>query len=130
MLDDLDADILVEVLALQAIESLACVEESGATTWNNTLINSSASCAEGILNSVLKLTDFDFRGAADLDDSNASSESAKSLLELFLVVLRGCLFYLFRNSINSLLHLVLAARAAHDDGVVLGDDDFLGLTKN
>jgi hypothetical protein len=43
-LDDLDTDILVEVVSLDAVELLAGIKESRATAWHNTFLTCSTSC--------------------------------------------------------------------------------------
>jgi len=38
LLDDLNTNVLIKVLTLEIVELFAGIEESGTTSWNNTLV--------------------------------------------------------------------------------------------
>ena len=130
LLDDLDADVLVEVGTLKVVELLGSVEEGNTTAGNDTLITGSTGGAERILDTVLELGDLNLRGTADLDDGDTTGEAAETLLELLLIVLGGGEIESTGDGVHALLNLGLLAGAAHDDGVVLRDDDLIGSAKN
>lgn len=89
LLDNLDTDVLIEVFTLQGIKGLGGIKQSATTSDDDTFFNGSFSSAEGISDSVLDLTDFNFRSTTNLNDTNTSLEFSESLLELFLVVFRS-----------------------------------------
>merc|ERR1740117_1861259 len=123
---DVDTDSLVEVLSLDVVKSERSVEEGGTTAGNDSLIGSSSGGAEGILNTVLELTDFNLRSTTDLDDGNSTGESSNTLLELLSVVVAGSTFHLVSESLNTLGDFSGFSSSSHDDDVVLGDDNLLG----
>lgn len=58
-------------------------------TNNDAFFKSGSGGADGISDSVLDFTDFDFRSTTDLNDTDSASKLGKSFLELFLVVFRS-----------------------------------------
>lgn len=130
LLDDLNADVLVEVGTLKVVELSGSVEEGNATAGNDTFVTGSAGGAESILNTVLELGDLNLRSTADLDDGDTTGEAAETLLELLLIVLGGSELDRAGDGGHTLLNLSLIAGATHDDGVVLRDDDLIGSAKN
>jgi hypothetical protein len=86
VLHDLDTNVLIEVISLEGIKGLGCIEEGCSTTGNNTFITGSSGGAECVLDSVFELLDLNFGGSSDLDDSNTSGKSSKSFLEFFFIV--------------------------------------------
>jgi hypothetical protein len=64
---------------------------------------------------------FNFRGTADLDHGNITSQFGQTLLQLFLVVVRSCFFDLRPNQSkalgNAALNVSLLANAVDDGGV-------------
>lgn len=122
--------VLVEVDSLDLVQFLGSVEKSRSSTWNDTLVTSSSSGAESVFNSILEFSNLDVRGSSYLDDSDTSGESSESLLELLLIVFRVGLLNLFLNDLDSLVEVGLLTNSAQNDGVVLGDHDFLGLSED
>ena len=84
----------------------------------------------GVVNAVLLLLDLDLGRAADLDDGDAAGELGQALLELLAVVVRGGLLDLRLDLGDAALEVGLLARAVDDRGVVLLDDDLLGLAEH
>jgi len=123
---DIDTDTLVEVLSLDVVKSLRGEEEGGTTAGNDSFIGSSSGGAEGILNAVLELSDFDFGRSTDLNDGNSTGESTNTLLELLSVVVTGGLLHLVSESLNTLGDFSRFSSSSHDNDIVLRDDDLLG----
>lgn len=127
-LDDVDTEVLIEVGSLGVLQTISSgLEESSATTGQDTLLDSSACSVQCIDDTVLLLTDLDLRGTADLNDSDTAGELSKTLLELLLLVLGGRL--VSDDAADLLAALgdsVLASLAVQDDGVLLGDGDGAG----
>ena len=56
----LNADLLVLVVELQAIESLGGAQQSDAAARNDAFFNGCAGCVQRVVDAVLALLDFDF----------------------------------------------------------------------
>jgi hypothetical protein len=123
---NIDTNTLVKVLSLDVVKSLRSEEEGGTTAGNDSLIGSSSSSAECILNAILKLSDFDFRSSTNLDDSDSTGKSTNTLLELLSVVITGSAFHLVFKGLNALSNLSGFSSSTHDDDVVFRDDNLLG----
>src|SRR5438477_962155 len=79
---------------------------------------------------LLLLLDLDLGGAADLDDGDTAGELGQALLELLAVVVRGGLLDLGADLGDAALEVGLLARTVDDRGVLLLDDDLLGLAEH
>jgi hypothetical protein len=123
---DANANVLVEVSALKRIKPFGGEEEGRSSTNDDALIGSGSGGTESILDSILELTNLNLGGTADLDDGDSTSKSSSSLLELLLVVLASGVLHLAVDSLDTIIDICLLARATHDNGVVLGDDNLLG----
>jgi len=130
LLDDLDADVLVEVSTLELVETSGSVEESSTAADDDTFLSGSSGGAESILDTVLELTDLNLGGTADLDDGNTTGESSHALLKLLFVVLGRSLVHAGHDRLNTLFDLSDLTGTTHQDSVVLGDDDLLGRAEN
>ena len=128
--DDVNTNVLVEVGSLKTIKFLSSVQKSGSTTDDATLLRGSTSSAKSILDTVLELTDLDLGRSTDLDDGDATSKSAHTLLKLFLVIIASSCVHLFKKSINALINISLGASTTHKNNVILGDDDSLGTSEH
>src|SRR3546814_14878668 len=76
------------MLAGQAFERLCRIEERGAATGDDALLDCGAGRVERIVDAVLAILHLDFRRAADLDDRNAAGELRQAFLQLFTVIVR------------------------------------------
>lgn len=128
--DNADTELLVEVGSLDSVESLGGLQESCATTWNDTLLDGSASRVERVVVAVLLLADLDLGSATDLDDSDTTAQLGKTLLQLGAVVVRGS------GVVDSTADLlaasskrVLVTFPVEEDGVLLGDSNTAAGTK-
>lgn len=117
-------------MSLNAIKNLGSVQEGTSSSNDDSLLDGGSGGTDGVLDSVLDLTDLDFGGSSDLDDSDSSLQLGKSLLELFLIVLAGGGGQSLLDLLDSLFDGVLFSISVHDDGVVLGDDDVLALSQD
>jgi hypothetical protein len=68
---------------LQRIERLLRAQQRDAAAGNDAFFNGCARGVQRVVDAVLAFLDFDFRGAADLDDGNAARKLGKTLLQLF-----------------------------------------------
>src|SRR5881296_3790720 len=80
----------------------------------------------GVLDASLFLLQLCFGCRPHLDYRDAANQLGKTLLELFLVVIRGGLFDLHTELLNSAFDLAGLASARDDRRVVLVDGDLLG----
>src|SRR5690606_30569065 len=85
---------------------------------------------EGVVDAVLLFLHFDFGRAADADHRDAAGQLGQTLLQLFLVVVRGGVLDLTLDLADAAFDAVLFTRTVHDGGVVLGDRDLLGLAQH
>src|SRR5699024_5135357 len=82
ILNDGDAELLVEVGSLDPVEGLAGgLDEGSAATGQDALLDGSAGGVQGINEAVLLLTDLDLRGATDAEDGDTARELGQALLE-------------------------------------------------
>ena len=72
-------------------------------TDNDSFFKSGSGGADGISDSVLNFTDFDFRSTTDLNNTNTAGKLGESFLKLFLVVFRGGDWDQFLDLGNSVL---------------------------
>ena len=78
---------------------------------------------------MLLFLELDLGGGADLEDGNAAAQLGETLLELLAVVVRVGVVDLGLDLVDAALDVVLVAGAFDDRGLVLGDDDLAGPTK-
>ncbi|KAH3668564.1 hypothetical protein OGAPHI_002318 [Ogataea philodendri] len=129
-LDDLHTKLLVEVGGLDLVQNLRSLQKSGSSTWKNTLLDSSTSCAKSVIVSVLLLTDFNFRRTTDSDDGNTTRELSKSLVQLLLLVVRGgSILNGTLDLVTSLQDVALLTGTVQNDGILFGDSDGTTLTQ-
>lgn len=128
VLDNGNTELLVEVGRLDLAEGVdGGLQETSATTGQDTLLNGGAGGVQGIDDAVLLLADLDLGGTTDLDDGNTARKLGKALLELLLLVLRGGgVSNDAADLLAALSNSVLGALAVQDDGVLLGDGDGAG----
>ena len=66
---------------------------------------------------------------ADLENGNAARQLGKTLLQLLAVVIGIGVLDLGLDLRDATLEVILASSATDDGGLVLGDDDLLGLAE-
>ena len=123
---DLNADLLVFVIRLQRVEGLAGAQQRYAAAGNDAFFHGCAGRVQRVVDAVLALLDFDFGGAADLDDGHAASKLRQTLLQLLTVVVRGRLLDLRLDLLDAGFDVGLLAGAVDDRRVVLVDRHLLG----
>src|SRR5262249_15135914 len=115
--DDVDTSLLVFVIAL-GLDRPGGLEQGSAAARHDAFLDRSAGGVASVVNAVLALFHFHFRGAADLDDGNAASELGETLLQLLTVVVGGRLFDLLADLGDAAFDLFLLAAAVDDRGVL------------
>src|SRR5690606_5057571 len=128
--NDLDADVLVFVGALQPVESTARIEEGDTATCNDTFFNGCAGCMESVIDAVLALLHFDFRRAADLDHGNTACELRKTLLQFLAVIVGAGFLRLLADLVAAGLDVGLVARTIDNRRFLLGDGNRLRRTQH
>src|SRR6185437_1360515 len=128
--DDVDAGLLVGVVALQLGDRSLGAQQRDAAAGNDALFDRRAGGVERVVNAVLLLLDLDLGRAADADYRNAAGELGQTLLELLTVVVRGGLLDLRLDLRHAALDVLLGAAAVDDRGVLLLDADALGLAEH
>ena len=124
--DDGDADGLVTGEAEVALERGAGVDEGGAATGDDALLDRGAGRRDGVLDAVLALLDLDLGVAADLDDHDAAGELGEALLQLLAVPVGVGPLDLGLDLRDPAGDGVRLGAAVDDGRVVLGDDDPAG----
>src|SRR4030095_4253013 len=128
--DDVDANLLVAVFGLQRSERLGAMEEGDAAAGDDAFLDRGAGRVHGVLDPVLALLHFGFRGAAYPDDGDTAGQLRQPLLQLLAVVVGGVLLDLRPDLRDAALDLLLLAGAVDDRRVVLVDADPLGPAKH
>ncbi len=124
--DDGDTGGLVAGLAEVALQDLHGVDERGATTGDDALLDRGAGRGDGVLQTVLLLLELHLGGGADLDHAHAAGQLREALLELLAVPVgvRGLDLGLdLGDAAGDLLGL---ATTVDEGGVVLGDGHTAG----
>mmetsp|Transcript_7079 Transcript_7079/g.8152 ORF Transcript_7079/g.8152 Transcript_7079/m.8152 type:complete len:218 (+) Transcript_7079:647-1300(+) len=89
VLDDLHTDLLVQVGGDGCVNILGSVEESSTPSWNDTFIDRSTSCIQGICHAILLLPHLDLTCTPDLQDCDTPGELGKAFVKLLSIVVRG-----------------------------------------
>ena len=124
-LHDVDADRFI-VLKLELFERRDAAQQSDAAAGNNAFLDRCAGGVHGVFDASLLLLQFRLGCRADFNDRYAADQLGETLLELFLVVVRGGIFDLGAELLDAAFDLAGLAGALDDRGVVLVDDHFLG----
>ncbi len=84
---DLDAGILIVVVALEFANSSTGADQRHAAAGDDTFFHGSAGGVQGIFNARFLFLHFDFGRGTNLDDGDAASQLGHTFLQLFLVVI-------------------------------------------
>ncbi|EME96580.1 DNA polymerase II large subunit [Streptomyces mobaraensis NBRC 13819 = DSM 40847] len=128
--DDRDTGGLVAVLAQVVLQHLDGVDQGGATTGDDALLDRGAGRGDGVLQTVLLLLELDLGGRAHADDAHAAGELGEALLELLAVPVRVGGLDLGLDLGHAAGDLGGVALAVDDGGVVLGDGHAAGGTEH
>src|SRR5215470_16352185 len=128
-LNDVDADLLVLVLELEAVERLRGADQRDAAARHDPLFDRRARGVHGVLDASLLLFKLGLGRGADLDHGDASDQLGQALLQFLAVVIRSGLFDLSADRGDAALDVSGLARALDDRGVVLVNGDLLGLAQ-
>ena len=79
---DVDADLLVVVVGLEALERLDGAQQRHAAARHDAFLDGGAGRMQRVVDAVLALLHLDLGGAADLDDGDAAGELGQPLLQL------------------------------------------------
>jgi hypothetical protein len=102
-------------------------QQSQTSAGDNSLRHSRLGGADCIVERLLLGFHLGLGGGSDADHRDASGQPGGALLELFTVVVTGCLFYLPANLLDPFIDLLASAAAADDRGVALVDNTRLAL---
>src|SRR5579863_228305 len=127
---DVDAGLLVGVLALELADRRLGAEQRDAAAGDNTLFDRSAGRVERVVDAVLLLLDLDLGRAADADHRDAAGELGEALLELLAIIVGGRLLDLRLDLRDTAFDVGLLAGAVDDRGVLLLDSHALGLAEH
>lgn len=84
--DNVDAKILFGVGSFEGAQGSTGIQESTASSDDDTFLDGSLGGAEGVLDSILNFSDLHLRGSSDLEDADSSSQFGQSLLKFFFRV--------------------------------------------
>ncbi len=105
-------------------------QKRSSTTWHDTLLHGGSRSVQGIIVSVLFLSNLNLTGPSDLDDSNTTAQLGQSLLQLRLIVLASANVVHDRsNLLTPRLDVLLGTLTVEEDSVLLGDGDATGRTE-
>ena len=111
--------------------STACdrTQQRDATTGDDALFDGGLGGRHRVFDAVLLLLEFDLGGRTDLEDGDAAGQLGEALLELLAVVVGVGVLDLGLDLVDPALDVVFRTRTFDDGGLVLGDDDALGLAE-
>src|SRR5690606_3292769 len=121
--DDVDADLLLRIVDLEVTQPLLRTEQRHATAGDDALLDRGPRRMQSILDARLLLLHLGLGGRTDVDHRDAASQLREPLLQLLAVVVRGALLDRDTDLVDPALDLLRIARAVHDRGVALVDDD-------
>ena len=111
------------------LDGAAGTHQGGAATGDDAFLDGCTSGRDGVLDAVLLLLQLDLGGCADLDDGNAAGQLGEALLQLLAIPVAVGVVDLGLDLVDPAGDLVLLTATIDDGGVVLGDDDALGLAE-
>src|SRR5262249_812496 len=119
--DDLDAGLLVVVLAAQPSERLGGAQQRHATARQDAFLDRCTGRVQRVVDAVLALLHLNLGRPADADYRDAARELGETLLQLLAVVVGGRLLDLRLDLVDPALDLRLLADAVDDRGVFFLD---------
>src|SRR5208283_2842860 len=128
--DDLDAEALVVVVGLDVRQHLAAPRQRHAAARHDAFLDRCTCRMQRVVDAVLALLHLDLGRAADANDGHATGELRQPLLQLLAVVVRGGLLDLRPNLVAAALDVLALAGALDDRGVLLLDENPLGLAEH
>src|ERR1039457_4024189 len=129
LLDDLDADALVFVGALDLVNGLEAADQCHATARDDALFHGCAGCVQSVLDACFLLFHLALGCGADVNDGYATGELGQAFLQFLAVVVRGGFLDLTANLVDAALDVRTLATAFDDGRVFLVHDDALGAAK-
>src|SRR2546425_9610394 len=127
-LDDHGAHLLV-ALGLHPVDGLGRAQQRHAAARDDALLNGRAGRIQRVLDARLLLLHRRLGGRPDLDHRHAAGQLRQPLLQLLAVVVRRGLLDLGADLLDAALDLLRLAGALDDRGVVLVEDQLLGLSE-
>ena len=115
--------------SLRAVDDLDGAEERDAAAGDDTLFHGRTGRMERVFDAGLLLLHLNLGGGTDVDDGDTAGELGEALLELLAVVVAGGLVDLAADLLHAALDVGRLAAALDDGGVLLVDDDALGLAE-
>ena len=100
-----------------------------AAAGNNAFFNRRTGGVQGVFDTGFLFFHFRFAAGTDVDLCHAAGQFGQPLLQFFTVIIAGGGVDLGANLVDAAFDVRLAADAFDDDGVVVVDGDFLGLTQ-
>jgi hypothetical protein len=126
---DLDAGVLIRVVALEFLQSLTRTQQRHAATGHDAFFDGRTGCVQCVFDAGLLLFHLDFGCSADLDHGNAAGQLGNAFLQLFAVVVARGFFDLDADLLDAGFDVLVSPVAIDDRGVFLADFDALGLAE-
>ena len=114
------------------VDGLDGSQQCHTAAGDDALFDSRLGGVHGILDASLLLLHLALGGSANLDDGHTTDELGQALLQLLAIVVGAGLLDLIADLLDPAgdrLAAGLVVGVGDDGGVVLGDDDLLGLTQ-
>src|SRR5690606_9971871 len=127
--DQLDASVLVDVVALEAGNSLFGADQCNATARNNAFFHGSTRGVQCVFDACLLFLHFHFGRSADADHGHTACQLGNTLLQLLTVVVRSGFFDLNADLLDAGFDGLGIACTVDDGGGFLGHFNALGLTQ-
>ena len=99
------------------------MDVSSAAAGNNALFHGRTGCVQGIFHAQLVFLHLGLGGSTDADNRYAAGQLCQTLLQFFLIVIRGGLFHLGLDLCHAGLDFGGIPQTVHDHGIFLADLD-------
>src|SRR3990167_3240668 len=126
---DLDADVLVMVVALKTLNSSDSTHQRHTATRDDAFFHGRAGGMQRVFHARLLLFHFHLGRGPDLDDGDTAGELGHAFLQLLFVVVAGRFLDLGLELLDARLDVLLFAGAIDDRGVFLVHHHALGGTE-
>ncbi len=124
-----NTDLGIILVHLEVFECAHCIHQGDTTAWNNTFLNSSAGCRQGVFHTMFLFFQFGLSCSADTDDSHTASQFSQAFLQFFAIVIAGCVLDFSADLLNAALDGIGITLTADDGGAVFVDGDFFSATE-